>query len=307
MRDSRTNPAGGRTCKAVEILRSIAAMRARVDELRATGRSHALVPTMGALHAGHCALIRRARREAGHVTVSVFVNPTQFGPGEDYLRYPRDLDADRQLLEGLGGVNVIFAPDVNELYPGGREAQRVWVDSPGMSAALCGRHRPGHFRGVLTVVAKLLAICEPQSAVFGLKDIQQYCMIRRMAQDLALPTRIIGIETVREQDGLAISSRNTFLTEDQRAQAPALSRAVWLARELIESGERSAAAVEEAMEQALIKAPLVELQYAEVVGAETLEPVAGLEPGEKVLAAVAVFFDRIRLIDNEIVQVPHVC
>ena len=293
--------------QALEILRNIAAMRARVDELRLAGRTHALVPTMGALHAGHSALIRRARREASHTTVSVFVNPTQFAPGEDYLRYPRDLDADIRLLEGLGGVDVIFAPDVREFYPGGRDAQRVWVDSPKMSAVLCGRHRPGHFRGVLTIVAKLLAICEPQSAVFGLKDAQQYYMIRRMARDLALPTRIIGVGTVREQDGLAISSRNTFLSEDERAQAPALSRAVMLARQLIESGERSAAAVENAMNRALIRAPLAVKQYAEVVATETLEPVTRLEAGEKVVAAVAVFFGPTRLIDNEIVQVPHEC
>lgn len=289
----------------MEILRSIDVMRVRVDEVSRAGRTRALVPTMGALHAGHIALINRAQREADHVTVSVFVNPTQFAPGEDYQQYPRNLEEDCRVLEALGGVDVAFAPDVCELYPNGLDAQRVWVDSPAMSAVMCGRHRPGHFRGVLTVVAKLLAVCQPHAAVFGLKDAQQYFMIRRMVGDLALSTRMIGVGTVRDPDGLAISSRNVYLSRDERAQAPALSQAVMRARQVIESGQRHAPAVEEVMKQVIAQAPLAVHQYAEVVTADTLEPVPRLHPGVNVVAAAAVFFGKTRLIDNVIVQVPH--
>ena len=289
----------------MEILRSIENMRARVDQTYRTGQTCALVPTMGALHEGHLALVRRAREEATHVTVSVFVNPTQFGQDEDYGTYPRNLERDCELLRTQGGVDVVFAPEVHEFYPSGNQSQRVWVDSPDMSTVLCGRYRPGHFRGVLTVVAKLLAVCRPNTAVFGLKDVQQYYMIRRMVRDLALATKIIGVHTVRESDGVAVSSRNRNLSKEQRDQAPVLYRAVMQAKQLMESGERDARAVEAAMNHILDQAPLANKQYAEVVTAETLEPVSLLQPGLQVVAAVAVFFGRTRLIDNEIVHIPQ--
>lgn len=289
----------------MEILRSIEDMRARFDQTHRAGQTCALVPTMGALHEGHLALVRRAREEATHVTVSVFVNPTQFGQDEDFGTYPRNLERDCELLRAQGGVDVVFAPEVHEFYPSGDQSQRVWVDSPEMSTVLCGRHRPGHFRGVLTVVAKLFAVCRPNVAVFGLKDVQQYYMIRRMVRDLALATKIIGVHTVRESDGLAVSSRNSYLSKEQRTQAPVLYRAVIQAKQLMENGECDAQAVEAAMNHILDQAPLANKQYAEVVTAGTLEPVSRLEPGLEVVAGVAVFFGRTRLIDNEIIQIPQ--
>lgn len=289
----------------MEIVRKNTMMRACAEQARSDGRTLVLVPTMGALHEGHIALVRHAREKGNHVTVSVFVNPTQFAPGEDFGRYPRDLEADCRRLEDEGGIDAVFVPDVNELYPDGQDAQAVWVDSPVMSSVLCGRHRPGHFRGVLTVIAKLLAICRPHTAVFGLKDVQQYFMIRRMAQDLALPTQIIGAPTIREADGLALSSRNVYLSAEERAEAPALNKAVNLAAQLIESGQRHVPDLEGAMGRTIASAPLAVLQYAEVVTADALEPVRQLEPGMQVVAAAAVLFGTTRLIDNVIVTVPR--
>lgn len=291
----------------MEIVRKNTVMRARVDQARSEGRTLVLVPTMGALHEGHIALVRHARENGNHVTVSVFVNPTQFAPGEDFGRYPRDLEEDCRRLEDEGGVDTVFAPDVNEFYPDGQDAQVVWVDSPNMSSVLCGRHRPGHFRGVLTVIAKLLAICQPHMAVFGLKDVQQYFMIKRMVRDLALPTQIIGSPTIRESDGLALSSRNVYLSAEERAQAPVLSQALNLAAQLIESGQRQVSELENAMGRTVASAPLAALQYAEVVTTDTLEPVRRLKPGMHVVAAAAVFFGTTRLIDNVIVTVPREC
>lgn len=291
----------------MEIVRKNTVMRARVDQARSEGRTLVLVPTMGALHEGHIALVRHARENGNHVTVSVFVNPTQFAPGEDFGRYPRDLEEDCRRLEDEGGVDAVFAPDVNEFYPDGQDAQAVWVDSPNMSSVLCGRHRPGHFRGVLTVIAKLLAICQPHMAVFGLKDVQQYFMIKRMVRDLALPTQIIGSPTIRESDGLALSSRNVYLSAEERAQAPVLCQALNLAAQLIESGQRQVSELENAMGRTIASAPLAALQYAEVVTTDTLEPVRRLKPGMHVVAAAAVFFGTTRLIDNVIVTVPHEC
>ena len=289
---------------SVETIHSSALMRERAAHARAAGKSLVLVPTMGALHEGHFALIERARKEGNHVTVSIFVNPTQFEPGEDFTRYPRDLEADCRLLERQKSVDLVFAPTVEEIYPDGIGAQLAWVDNPAMSATLCGRHRPGHFKGVLTVIAKLLAICQPHAAVFGLKDAQQFFMIRRTIRDLALCYRIIGEPTVREQDGLALSSRNAYLGSDERAQARILSVAVSQARNLVLSGEHSGELVEEAMAATIAQSPLAVLQYAEVVCTDSLRRVTTLEPGKDVLAAVAVFFGRTRLIDNAIIHVP---
>ncbi len=287
----------------MEVIRTVKAMQAHADARRREGRRLALVPTMGALHAGHLTLVRTARAHADHVTVSIFVNPTQFGPNEDYARYPRRLEQDVAALEALG-VDVVFAPTVEEMYPDGPAANLTWVYVEKLDAHLCGRYRPGHFRGVTTVVAKLFNICRPHVAVFGLKDAQQFQIIRRMVRDLHYDIELIGVPTVREPDGLALSSRNTYLSPEERKQAVVLSQAVEAARQAIEAGEQRPEAIVEAMRQILARAPLARVQYAEVVDAETLQPVTRIRPGQRVLAGVAVFFGDTRLIDNVFVEAP---
>ena len=288
-------------------LRTVDAMQAHAETARADGDTLALVPTLGALHDGHLALVRRALEEADHVTVSVFVNPTQFGPGEDYDEYPRDLDRDREILEALD-VDALFAPPVDEMYPFAGDDELpsplAWVSVEQLDEHLCGAYRDGHFRGVTTVVTKLLHACKPDIAVFGTKDAQQYVIIQRLVEDLLLDVEIVGVPTVRESDGLAQSSRNEYLTPDKREQAPVLYEAVTAAQEAIEQGEQAAAAVVRAMENELATAPDADVQYAEVVDARTLQPLDRLSPGQEVLAAVAVFFGDTRLIDNTFVQVP---
>ena len=288
-------------------LRTVEAMHARADAARADGDTLALVPTLGALHEGHIALVRRALEEADHVTVSVFVNPTQFGPDEDYDAYPRDLARDREILEALD-VDVLFAPPVEEMYPfAGDDVlpnPLAWVSVEQLDEHLCGAYRDGHFRGVTTVVTKLLHACKPDLAVFGKKDAQQYVILHRLVEDLLLDVDIVGVPTVREDDGLAQSSRNEYLDPNERAQATVLYEAVTAAQEAIEQGEQAASAVVRAMENELATAPDANVQYAEVVDARTLQPLDRLSPGQDVLAAVAVFFGDTRLIDNTFVQVP---
>jgi pantoate--beta-alanine ligase len=273
-------------------LTTIAAARARLEQGRARGLTVGLVPTMGALHDGHLSLIRRARVENGLVVVSVFVNPTQFGPGEDLERYPRPVERDRQVAQ-TAGADLVFAPTVREMYP---EGYCTWVDVEGLTAGLCGRSRPRHFRGVCTVVTKLLNICRPDRAYFGEKDAQQLAVVTRMARDLDLDVHIVPCPTVREADGLAMSSRNARLTAEERAQAPVLYRALVRARELVQSGERDVAALEGAVRAVLAEAPLGRIDYVEIVSKASLSPVALLE-GE-CLVAVAVWFGDTRLIDN---------
>ncbi|GIV59811.1 pantoate--beta-alanine ligase [Rhodocaloribacter litoris] len=288
----------------MKLIRTVEAMQAEADGARRAGRRLALVPTMGALHEAHLALVREARHHADHLTVSIFVNPTQFAPGEDFDRYPRTLEADLEKLEALGGVEVVFAPDERAMYPGGQAAHRTWVVVQGLDEHLCGRFRPGHFRGVATVVAKLFLACKPHVAVFGLKDAQQFLILRRMVHDLNFDVEMVGVPTVREPDGLALSSRNVYLTPEERAQAVVLSRAVEEARRLAGAGEQRVTLLVEAMRRALAEAPLARVQYAEVVDAETLQPVDLLQPGREALAAVAVFFGNTRLIDNAFIRVP---
>lgn len=287
----------------MEVIRSVKAMQAHADARRREGKRLALVPTMGALHEGHLTLVREACARADHVTVSIFVNPTQFGPNEDYARYPRQLEQDVAALDALG-VDVVFAPTVEEMYPEGAASHLTWVYVEKLDAHLCGRYRPGHFRGVATVVAKLFNICKPHVAVFGLKDAQQFQIIRRMVQDLSYDIELVGVPTVREPDGLALSSRNVYLNAEERAQAVVLSRAVEAARRAIEAGEQRPEAIVEAMRQILARAPLARVQYAEVVDAETLQPVRQIRPGQRVLAGVAVFFGNTRLIDSVFVEAP---
>ena len=292
----------------MELIRSVDAMQAHADAARAEGRTLALVPTLGALHDGHLALVRRALEEADHVTVSVFVNPTQFGPDEDYEKYPRDLEGDRETLEALG-VDALFAPSVEEMYPYIDDAALpgplAWVSVEKLNEHLCGAYREEHFRGVTTVVTKLFHACKPDVGVFGKKDAQQYVIRQRMVEALLFDTEIVGVETVRESDGLAQSSRNDYLDSDEREQATVLYEAVTAAEEAVEGGEQEAKVVVRAAGNALTAAPDADVQYAEVVDAHTLQPVEHLAPGQDVLAAVAVFFGDTRLIDSTFVQVPR--
>lgn len=269
--------------------------RARTD-----GRVLALVPTMGALHEGHLSLVRAAREVADHVTVSIFVNPSQFGDGEDLPRYPADLEGDLARLEALS-VDVVFTPNVDEMYPPGAATT---VHVKGADAHLCGPFRPGHFEGVATVVAKLFTICRPDRAVFGLKDAQQYLIIKRMVRDLGMSIEVIGIPTVREYDGLALSSRNRYLSDAERKEAFVASRAVFAARDLIVAGERNPDAVCAAMQREIGASPLARLQYTEVVDVATIAPVEVIERGQDVLAAAALYIGNTRLIDNQFVNAP---
>ena len=292
----------------MERICTVDAMQTHAEAARADGQSLALVPTLGALHDGHLALVRTALEEADHVTVSVFVNPTQFGPGEDYDAYPRDLEGDREKLEALG-VDALFAPSVEEMYPYVDDAALpgplAWVSVDRLDEHLCGAHREGHFRGVTTVVTKLFNACKPDIGVFGTKDAQQYVILQRMVEDLLFDIEIVGVPTVREPDGLARSSRNDYLDPNERKQATVLYEAVTAAEEAIERGEQEAQSVVRAMENALAAAPDADVQYAEVVDAHTLQPVEHLAPGQEILAAVAVFFGDTRLIDNTFVHVPR--
>lgn len=279
---------------ALRLLSTKAEMRAVVRAYRASvspGRV-GLVPTMGYLHEGHLSLVRRARDENGLVVVSIFVNPTQFAPGEDLDRYPRDLERDLDLA-GAAGADVVFHPEVREMYGPGHS---TWVEVETLTEHLCGASRPGHFRGVTTVVAKLFGIVAPNTAYFGQKDAQQALIIRRMTQDLDLGVEIEVCATVRESDGLAMSSRNAYLSPEQRLEAPVLRRALLEAATAIETGERDPAAVRAVFYARLAEAPLARLDYLEIVGILDLAPVATIQ--SEVLVAAAVWFGDTRLIDN---------
>jgi pantoate--beta-alanine ligase len=271
---------------------TVAAIRAFVCASRAAGRRVGLVPTMGALHRGHLSLIERARAECDAVVVSIFVNPLQFGPEEDFRAYPRDLERDQELLRGAG-ADVLFVPDDGAIHVAGH---RTWVEVRGMQDVLCGRSRPGHFRGVTTVVAKLFAIVKPDVAFFGEKDAQQLRIIRRMARDLHEEATIVSCPTVRETDGLAMSSRNAYLTPDQRRAAPVLYRALRAAAESARAGETDPARLVSLARETIAREPLARLDYVEAVDGETLDPVATVSAGT--LLAVAAWFGRARLIDN---------
>jgi pantoate--beta-alanine ligase len=277
----------------VELLRSRAELD-RLEALRHQEQPLVLVPTMGALHAGHVALIERAR-ELGEVVVSIFVNPTQFGPGEDFQAYPRDLERDLELLRPRG-VAAVFAPGVAEMYP--REGG-VSVEPGPAAHDLCGARRPGHFRGVLTIVAKLFNLIRPDVAVFGRKDAQQCLVIGEMVRDLAMPVRLIDHPTVREADGLAMSSRNAYLSAEARRRALALWRALTAARAALEEGEREPAALQQLMLAELADADAPE--YAEL---RRVPDLAAPERAEgRLLLAVAARVEPARLIDNLVLQV----
>lgn len=267
-------------------------LRSIIGQARQAGQRIGFVPTMGALHEGHASLIRAARRETDFVVVSIFVNPTQFGPNEDYQRYPRTPQADTQLCL-REGVDLIFAPTAEEMYPPG---YCTWVEVTGLQDVLCGRSRPGHFRGVATVVLKLFHLVQPDVAYFGQKDAQQARIIRQLVRDLNVPVEIRVCPIVREPDGLAMSSRNAYLSPEQRRQATVLYRALCAAKELVEQGERHAEHVRQHMVRLIEATPGAVLDYAEIVDPETLQPVREIQ--QPVLAALAVRIGPARLIDN---------
>jgi len=281
--------------REMRVVSTIAGVRAAVAAVKAAGGTVGFVPTMGYLHEGHLKLVDRARESAGWVMMSIFVNPLQFGPSEDLSRYPRDLERDLSLAKSRG-VDLVFAPSVEEMYPHGEPRVSVVPDEE-IAGRLCGASRPGHFRGVLTVVAKLFGIARPDVAVFGQKDWQQAALIRRMVDDLEMPVRVDVAPIVREADGLAMSSRNVYLSEDERERALALSRSLRRARELFEAGESDAAVLKAALLGGMT-VPGVEPEYAEVVDPRTLEAVVRAVPG--VVCAVAARVGRTRLIDNAV-------
>lgn len=276
-----------------QVVKSAAELRAITSAWRGRGERAALVPTMGYLHDGHLSLMREARRRTARVAVSIFVNPLQFGPSEDLARYPRDLPGDLAKC-GSAGVDVVFTPDAAEIYPPGFQTT---VEVGQLSQGLCGARRPGHFKGVATVVAKLLALFLPDVAVFGRKDYQQLKIIERLARDLSLPTEIVGAPIVREPDGLAMSSRNAYLSPDERRRALCLQEGLQAARRLFAAGTRDGAVLRAAVLDRLAAAE-ARADYVELRGAENLEELAVATP--EAMLFVAAFLGRTRLIDNAV-------
>lgn len=277
-------------------LRSLLAERRMASASRGRPFGVGLVPTMGFLHEGHLSLARRARDENDLLVLSLFVNPTQFGAGEDFDRYPRDLDRDLHLA-GNVGVDAVFHPSPGEMYDPGH---CTWVDVEDLASHLCGAGRPAHFRGVATIVTKLFGLCRPERAYFGQKDAQQALLIRRMAADLDLGVDVVVCPIVRESDGLAMSSRNVYLTSAERSQAPILFRALREAEAAIAAGERNAGVLRATVLGVLAEAPLGRVDYVDVVAADDLQPLDVIV--EEVLVAVAVRFGSTRLIDNVLVK-----
>jgi pantoate--beta-alanine ligase len=280
------------------VIESVAVMQAQSRAWQADGDRVALVPTMGALHEGHMALVAAARAAAGRVVVSIFVNPLQFGPGEDFTRYPRNLARDLALCE-TAGADAVFCPPVAVMYAGDRS---VHIDEVALSQGLCGASRPGHFRGVLTVVAKLFNSARPDVAVFGQKDAQQVAVIRRLVRDLDYPIELVVVPTLREPDGLALSSRNAYLCPGERQAALSLNRALRAAEGLVGQGVKDCASLVRAMREILLAAPGVAPEYVTAVDAMTLQPVERVDA--PVLLALAARVGATRLIDNTVVGLP---
>jgi pantoate--beta-alanine ligase len=282
----------------MDVLTAIAEMQSAARELR-RGGTLALVPTMGALHAGHFSLIAAAKRDCTHVAVSIFVNPLQFGPNEDFSRYPRTFEADCAALTAAG-IDILFAPTAETLIPAGAT---TFVEVAGISDRLDGAHRPGHFRGVATIVAKLFHIVAPDRAYFGQKDAAQLAVLRAMVRDLNFPVQVVACPIVREADGLALSSRNRYLTTEQRARATILHRSLMAAADLHAHGERNSQALIRTMQQMLATEPSVIVEYAAVVDPDTLLPLTNTTLGA--LIAVAARLGETRLIDNHLIGADH--
>jgi len=279
----------------MRLIQNVSEMKALSKSVIDDGKTIGFVPTMGYLHKGHLSLVQKAKEENDIVVVSIFVNPTQFGPNEDYNRYPRDLERDLRLLNPFN-VDYIFNPSVEEMYPA---YYSVYVDETEMSKYLCGARRPGHFRGVCTVVTKLFNIVRPTRAYFGQKDAQQFRILRRMVENLNMDVEMVEMPIVREPDGLAMSSRNVYLSDEERREAPRLYKSLLEAKRLIDGGERDVQKIKDAM-QRVLNHPLLKIDYIEVVDEKTLIPVDRIE-GD-VIVAIAVFFGKARLIDNVIIK-----
>ena len=284
------------------VARTIAEVRLAVREARARSQIVGLVPTMGALHEGHVRLIEASRTESDFVVVSIFVNPTQFGPNEDFSRYPRTFDADLEKCEA-GGASLVFAPGVEELYPA--NFAKTYIDLPNVSTVLEGASRPGHFQGVATVVMKLFQIVLPDYAYFGEKDFQQLLVIRRMTADLNVPVEIRGVPTVREPDGLAMSSRNRYLNPEERLAAASLSAALREASAAVLAGERDADRIRQILRSSIEFESLAKIDYVEVADPTTLAPVSRIVDGTGAVALLAVRIGSARLIDNAMLGDRH--
>jgi pantoate--beta-alanine ligase len=276
----------------MKIIKSIHEMQAFSESLRLKGQRIAFVPTMGYFHDGHLSLMKEGRGRGDGLVISIYVNPTQFGPGEDFGKYPRDFERDRHLAEGVG-VDVIFYPDNTEMYP---KRYQTFLDVEKVTQNLCGMSRPGHFRGVTTVCAKLFNIVKPHVTIFGRKDFQQLVTIRRMVQDLNMDLDVVGMPIVRETDGLAMSSRNVYLKEQERASALSLSRSLKLARDIYDSGERNASVILDAARTCIEEYPHTRIDYIKICDTATLEDVQHLK--EETVLALAVRISSTRLIDN---------
>lgn len=281
----------------METIREIASLRQIIKDARRHGKAVGFVPTMGYLHEGHLSLLRRARTENDLTVLSIFVNPLQFGANEDFTEYPRDLERDSALAEEAG-CDLIFYPTIKEMYPRG---YATYVDVERLTTGLCGASRPGHFRGVTTVVTKLFNIVTPDRTYFGQKDAQQAMVIQRMAADLNMDLEVIVMPTIREHDGLAMSSRNAYLMPEQRKAAPILHQSLRLAEESIKKGERDAAAVRDQIIQNISPEPLASIDYVSVTDTSELKDITRIE--DSVLIALAVRFGQTRLIDNILVEV----
>ena len=281
----------------MKIIQEVAAMKACVKAIKDKGETICLVPTMGYLHKGHLDLMRMGRPMADHNMISIFVNPTQFGPNEDLDKYPRDMERDTQLAASVG-VDCIFFPDAKQMYPNG---YATYVNVERITTGLCGAARPTHFRGVATVVLKLFNIIEPDVAIFGEKDYQQLAVIKRMVEDLNLDVKIVAHPTVREEDGIAMSSRNKYLSPEQRKNALVLHRSLLLARDRMEAGEKNTAKIRDEVVAMIANTPGSVIDYVEFVDTDTLEPVDMAQ--SKVVMALAVKFGTTRLIDNITLEV----
>lgn len=281
----------------MKIINNIDEMQKAAEEIRASRKIIGFVPTMGYLHEGHLSLVRRARELSDVVVVSIFVNPTQFGPNEDLDRYPRDFERDRRLLE-KEDTDIIFYPEAKDMYP---ENYCTYVQVRNMEDYLCGRTRKGHFVGVATIVTKLFNIVKPHYAVFGLKDYQQFKIIERMVRDLNMDIQIIPYPTVREKDGLAMSSRNTYLTEDERKKALTIYKTINTLKEMVKRGVKDAETLKETARNMLESTEGIKIDYISICDTETLEELTTIK--DKALYAVACFIGKTRLIDNTILEV----
>jgi len=281
----------------MKIVNKVRQMQVLSDKFKKEGKKIAFVPTMGYFHKGHLSLMERGRELADILVISIFVNPIQFGPGEDFMEYPRDLERDLSLAEGVG-VDVVFIPEAEEMYP---PDYQTYLEVTGLTQHLCGLFRPGHFRGVTTVVAKLFNIVKPDIALFGLKDYQQYIVIKRMVRDLNYDIEIVGCPIIREKDGLAMSSRNIYLTPEQRKSALCLYQGIKLAERLVREGQRDAKIIMKEVIDYIESKPYTQIDYVKICHPETLDDLEYLN--DKALLALAVRVGKARLIDNTILEV----